>query len=112
MSSSNFYKKWDILLVQLDPVQGSEVAKTRPCLVISPNAINRTLNTIIIAPFTSTQKAYPSRLNTLHKGKAGAIAFDQLRTVDKSRIVKRDGTLDKTLRETANSILNIMFSEK
>ncbi len=110
--SKAIYKKWEVVLVSLDPVQGSEIAKTRPCLIISPNAINSSLNTVIVAPFTTAQKAYPTRLSTNHKGKVGAIAFDQLRTIDKSRIVKRDSTLDKALRETANTILSILFSEK
>lgn len=106
------YRKWEVVLVNLDPVQGSEIAKTRPCLIISPNAVNLFLSNVIVAPFTSAQKTYPTRLHTNHKGKAGAVAFDQLRTVDKNRIVKRDGSLDKALRETANTILSIMFSEK
>lgn len=109
---SSRYKKWDIILVNLNPTKGSEIAKVRPCLIVSPNAANAVLSTLIIIPFTSANKNYPSRLTTNHKGKSGALAFDQIKTIDKSRIVKKDGELDKGLREAANMILQIMFSEE
>jgi len=109
---SKTYKKWEVVLVNLDPIKGSEIAKTRPCLIVSPNAVNAALHTIIIVPFTSTIKAYPTRLITNHKGKSGALAFDQIRTIDKDRVIKKDGELDKNRRDAANSILQILFSEK
>jgi len=107
----NLFKKWDIVLVDLNPTKGSEMAKVRPCLIISPNAINKALSTLIIVPFTSTLKTYPTRLNTIHKGKPGALAFDQIKTIDKGRVIKKDGELDKGLRTTANTLLQVMFSE-
>ena len=104
------YKKWEIILVDINPVKGSEMAKIRPCLIISPNAVNEALNTLIVVPLTSTIKNYPSRLSINHKGKGGSLAFDQIKTIDKSRIVKKDGELDRNLREAVNTLLRIMFS--
>jgi mRNA interferase MazF len=109
---SKLYKKWDVVLVDLNPTKGSQIAKVRPCLIVSPNAANAALSTLIIVPFTSANKTYPTRLLTNHKGKPGALAFDQIKTIDKSRVIKKDGELDRKLREAANSTLQIMFSEK
>ena len=109
---SKIYKKWDIILVNLNPTQGAEMSKVRPCLIISPNAANKALNTLIVVPFTTTIKAYPTRLNTMYKEKAGSLAFDQIKTIDKIRVVKKDGELDKKLRPTVNTLLRIMFSEE
>ncbi|HWZ04285.1 MAG TPA: type II toxin-antitoxin system PemK/MazF family toxin [Mucilaginibacter sp.] len=106
------YKKWEVVLVDLNPTRGAEIAKIRPCLVVSPNAVNTALSTLIVIPFTSTNKNYPTRLSTNHKGKPGALAFDQIKTIDKSRIVKKDGELDKNLREAVNTLLQILFSEE
>ena len=104
------YKKWDIILVDLNPVKGLEMPKLRPCLIISPNAVNEALNTLIVVPLTSTIKNYPTRLIIKHKAKDGALAFDQIKTIDKSRIIKKDGDLDRNLREAVNTLLQIMFS--
>jgi len=101
-----------VVLVDLNPTRGAEIAKIRPCLVVSPNAVNTALSTLIVIPFTSTNKNYPTRLSTNHKGKPGALAFDQIKTIDKSRIVKKDGELDKNLREAVNTLLQILFSEE
>ena len=104
------YKKWEIILVDLNPVKGSEMAKIRPCLIISPNSVNEALNTLIVVPLTSTIRNYPTRLKINHKAKLGSLAFDQIKTIDKSRIVKKDGELDRNLKETVNTLLQIMFS--
>jgi mRNA interferase MazF len=109
---SKLYKKWNVVLVDLNPTKGSEITKVRPCLIVSPNAANAALSTLIIVPFTSTNKTYPTRLFTNDKGKPRALAFDQIKTIDKSRVIKKDGELDRKLREAANSTLQIMFSEK
>ena len=85
--------QYDIVLVNLDPTIGSEIKKTRPCVVISPNEINDFLNTIIIAPMTTTQKKYPTRVKIRHDNKTGYIALDQIRTVDRKRIIKKFNTL-------------------
>ena len=86
-------KQYDIVLVNLDPTMGSEMKKTRPCIIISPNEMNKYLNTIVIAPMTSSSKNYPTRLEINHDNKKGWIVLDQIRTVDRQRIIKNLGNL-------------------
>ena len=105
------YKKWDIILVNLDPVKGREISKTRPCLIIYPNVMNKHLDTLLVAPLTSALKNYPSRLRTNFKGKPGEICFDHIKSIDKSRIINVEGSLDNYLRKPVNELLQIMFSE-
>ena len=81
-------KQYSIVLVNLDPTVGSEIKKTRPCVVISPDEMNKYLNTIVLAPITTNLKKYPSRVSVNHNGRNGMIAIDQIRTVDKSRIIR------------------------
>ena len=81
-------KQYDIVLVNLDPTVGSEIKKTRPCVIISPNEMNKYLRTIIVAPMTTNTKKYPTRILVKSHGKNGMIAIDQVRTIDKQRIVK------------------------
>ena len=81
-------KQYCIVLVNLDPTIGSEIKKTRPCVIISPNEMNKYLNTIVLAPMTTSLKDYPTRVSVNHNGKEGMIAIDQIRTVDKSRIIR------------------------
>lgn len=88
-------ERFEVWLVSLDPTQGSEIAKTRPCVVVSPDVVNKMLNTVIIAPLTSTQKAYPTRVNCQFSGQNGQVALDQTRAIDKSRLLKRVGKLDE-----------------
>jgi mRNA interferase MazF len=83
--------QYQIVLVNLDPAIGSKIKKTRPCVVISPNEMNKYLNTVIIAPMTSQSKKYPTRVEVRHDNKIGWIVLDQIRTIDKQRIIK---TLD------------------
>lgn len=83
--------RFDVFLVSLDPTVGSEIQKTRPCLVVSPDEANRQIATVIIAPMTSRGRPYPTRIACHFQGKSGQIVLDQLRTVDKSRLVKRLG---------------------
>jgi len=80
--------QYHIVLVNLDTTIGSEIKKTRPCVVISPNEMNRHLETIVIAPMTSQSKRYPTRIEVKHDNKKGWIVLDQLRTIDKQRIIK------------------------
>ena len=80
--------QYAIVLVNLDPTIGSEIKKTRPCVIISPNEMNKYLNTIVLAPMTTSLKKYPTRVSVNHNGKKGMIAIDQIRTVDKTRIVR------------------------
>ena len=79
-------KQYTIYWVTLDPTKGSEIAKTRPCVVVSPNELNDYLNTVIIVPLTSTLRTYPFRLQCEVAGKKGELALDQIRTVDKNRL--------------------------
>ncbi|MBL7754117.1 MAG: type II toxin-antitoxin system PemK/MazF family toxin [Chitinophagaceae bacterium] len=85
--------QYDIVLVNLDPTIGSEMKKTRPCVVLSPNEMNKYLQTIIVAPMTSSSKPYPTRVEVKHNSRKGWIAIDQIRTIDRMRIVKRFETL-------------------
>lgn len=94
-------KQYDIVLVNLDPTIGSEVKKTRPCVILSPNEMNRYLQTIIIAPVTNSSKKYPTRIEIKGKKTQGWIMIDQIRTVDRRRITKIFGTLSE------NEILNV-----
>jgi mRNA interferase MazF len=104
-------KKWQIVLVDLNPVKGKEISKVRPCLIISPDAANNHLHTVIIAPLTSVVRHIPTRLMSHFEGKPGEICFDQMRAVDKSRIIKILGSLDAAERRQVIALLAIMFSE-
>ena len=88
-------RQYQIVLVNLDPTIGSEMKKTRPCVVISPNEMNEFLATIVIAPMTSTSKKYPTRIEIYHDKKKGWIVLDQIRTVDRQRIFKILGDLNE-----------------
>jgi mRNA interferase MazF len=80
--------QYDIVLVNLDPTIGSEIKKTRPCAVLSPDEMNKYLNTIVVAPMTSQSKPYPTRVSVKHDNKNGWLVVDQIRTIDKQRIIK------------------------
>lgn len=86
-------KQYEIILVNLDPTIGSEIKKTRPCVVISPNEMNRYLRTVVIAPMTTSSKNYPTRVKIKHDNKIGWIVLDQVRTIDKQRIISLLGGL-------------------
>ena len=88
-------KQYQIFLVNLDPTVGSEIKKTRPCVVISPDEMNRHLRTVVIALFTTTSRSYPTRVEIKHENKMGWIVLDQIRTIDKQRIIKELGKLSK-----------------
>ena len=97
--------RFEIFLVTLDPTQGSEIRKTRPCVVVSPDEMNRHLRTVIVAPMTTRGKTYPSRISLEFRGKQGHVVLDQLRTVDQGRLVKRLGALKE---ETALQVLRAL----
>jgi mRNA interferase MazF len=103
-------ERFDVWLISLDPTQGSEIAKTRPCVVVSPNAVNQRLNTVIVAPMTSTRKAYPTRVDCHFSGQDGQVALDQTRSVDKSRLVKRLGNLDEPMGQAISQTLVALFT--
>ena len=103
--------RFDVYLVNLDPTIGSEIQKTRPCLIISPDEMNHHIATVIIAPLTSKGRDYPTRVNCRFEGKDGQIILDQIRTVDKGRLVKKLGRItDKTRNEVLAVLLEI-FAE-
>ena len=103
-------KRFDVYLVNLDPAIGSEIKKTRPCLVISPDEMNRNIRTVIIAPMTSAQKEYPTRVSCTFQKKKGQIVLDQLRTIDKARLIKKLGTIDSKDQLEVISILQQLFA--
>jgi len=103
-------KRFDVYLVNLDPTIGSEIQKTRPCLVVSPDEMNRNIRTVIIAPMTSANKDYPTRVSCKFRKKQGQIVLDQIRTTDKKRLLKRLGTIDSKAQLDVVSILQRMFA--
>lgn len=92
-------KRFDVYLVNLDPTVGSEIQKTRPCVVVSPDEMNRHIATMMIAPMTTKGRPYPTRVACRFQGKEGQIVLDQLRTVDKVRLVKRLGRIDEETQQ-------------
>ena len=103
-------ERFQIFLVQLDPATGAETAKTRPCLVVSPDELNRAVSTVIIAPMTTVQRGWPTRVAVTFQGKTGEIALDQIRAVDKVRLVKRLGKLDAAIADAVLDTLGEMFA--
>ena len=102
----------DVWLVNLDPTVGSEIQKSRPCVVVSPDEMNRHLRTVIIAPMTSAAKEYPVRIETSFQGQRGQIALDQLRSVDKTRLSTHLGLLDKVTLQITLATLSEMFAAR
>lgn len=98
-------KQYDLVLVNLDPTVGSEMQKTRPCLVVSPDEMNKHLQTIVIAPVTSSAKPYPTRVKVTGKNITGWVVLDQIRTVDKLRMIKVLGKLTTTEIEAIKSVI-------
>ena len=102
-------KQYQIVLVNLDPTVGSEIRKTRPCVIISPNEMNKYLNTVIIAPMTTQSKKYPTRVEVKHDNKKGWIVLDQIRTIDKQRIYKAlDGLTVRELEKVKMTIKELL----
>lgn len=104
-------KRFEVYLVNLNSTRGSEIYKIRPALVISPDEMNRYLRTVIIAPMTTKERSFPVRVNCHFAGKNGQIALDQIRSVDKSRLVKKIGHLHEAFGKKALEVLRIMFEE-
>jgi mRNA interferase MazF len=103
-------KRFDVYLVNLDPTVGSEIQKTRPCLVISPDEMNRNIRTVIIAPMSSAQKEYPTRVSCTFRRKRGQIVLDQVRTIDEARLIKKLGTIESSAQLDVISILQKLFA--
>lgn len=100
----------DVFLIELDPTRGSEIRKTRPCLVVSPDELNQHLRTVIVAPMTTGGQAYPWRVRCRFRERAGFVAIDQLRTVDSARLVKRLGRVSPGTLTAVLAILQEMFT--
>jgi len=100
----------DVFLVRLDPTEGREIRKTRPCLVISPDEMNHHIDTVIVAPMTTKGRPYPTRVQVRFKGESGQIALDQIRTIDKSRLVKRLGKINAATRTHVLTLLAELFA--
>ena len=102
-------RQYEVYLVNLDPTVGFEIKKSRPCIIISPNEMNKFISTVIIAPMTTKSKSYPTRVDLNFQGKKGYIVLDQIRTVDKSRLIKKLGATDlKTIQKIKKIILEML----
>jgi mRNA interferase MazF len=104
-------KQYQIILVNLDPTIGSEIKKARPCVVISPDEMNKYLRTIVIAPMTTNSKKYPTRVEVEHDNKTGWIVLDQIRTIDRQRIIKELGRLSKPEIKEVKEIIRETYVE-
>ena len=102
--------RFEVYLINLDPTQGKKIKKTRPCLVISPDEMNHFISTVIVAPMTTKGRDYPTRVNCEFQEKHGQIVLDQIRTVDKSRLIRKLGEIDKNSQSEVLTILAEMFS--
>ncbi len=103
-------KRFDVYLINLDPTVGSEIRKTRPCLIVSPDEMNRHIATVIVAPMTTKGQAYPTRVPCRFEGKAGQIVLDQIRTIDKTRLVKLLGRISAPTQRQVLAALAEMFA--
>ena len=103
-------KRFDVYLISLDPTVGFEIQKTRPCLIISPDEMNRHIKTVIVAPMTSAAKEYPTRVTCKFRKKQGQIVLDQIRTIDKSRLIKKLGSIDSKAQLEVISTLQQLFT--
>jgi mRNA interferase MazF len=104
-------KRFEVYLVNLDPTLGNEIQKTRPCLIISPDEMNDHIATVIVAPMTTRGREYPTRVNCQVEGKEGQVVLDQIRTVDKIRLVKRLGKINASTQKEVLVVLMEMFAE-
>ena len=103
--------RFDVFLVALDPTIGHEIKKTRPCTVVSPDEMNHYISTVIIAPMTTKGRDYPTRVSCTFQGVEGQIVLDQLRTVDRARLVKKLGRLSTATSDRLLSVLSEMFQK-
>lgn len=104
-------ERFDVYLVNLDPTIGSEIKKTRPCLIVSPDEMNRWIRTVMVAPMTTGGQAYPTRVGCTFQGKQGQVVLDQIRTIDKARLVRKLGRIDRSTQRRVLVVLAELFSE-
>jgi mRNA interferase MazF len=102
--------RFEVYLVNLDPTVGSEIQKTRPCLIVSPDEMNHHIQTVIVAPLTTKGQNYPSRVACRFKGKDGQVVLDQIRTVDRVRLIRKLGRLDNKTSALVLEVLQEMFA--
>ena len=102
--------RFEVYLVRLDPTEGHEIQTTRPCLIISPDEMNLHIGTVIVAPMSTRGRAYPSRVPVVFQGRRGQIVLDQIRTVDKGRLVQLLGKIDEATAERVLATLSEMFA--
>ena len=102
--------RFDVYLINLDPAVGSEIQKTRPCLIISPDEMNRYIRTVIVATLSTASKDYPTRVACKFKKKKGRIVLDQIRTIDKIRLIKKLGSIDSQTQLEVISVLQRLFA--
>ena len=102
----------EVWLISLDPTRGSEIRKTRPCVVISPDEMNRHLRTLMVAPMTTAERPYPTRVSVTFRGKHGQVALDQLRAVDRERLVRKLGTVPAKTAGHLSDVLVEMFARR
>jgi mRNA interferase MazF len=105
----NYPRRDEVWLIALDPSKGSEIRKTRPCLVISPDEMNEPLQTVLVAPMTTTLRSYPTRVTLTFRNKTGQVALDQLRAVDRQRLVRKLGVISSKAAREVSSVLLEMF---
>jgi mRNA interferase MazF len=103
-------RRFEVWLVSLDPTRGSEIRKTRPCVVVSPDELNRNIKTVIVAPMTTAPRGYPSRVSLRFEGRDGQIVLDQIRTVDRTRLLRRLGALPSATARRVCGVLVEMFA--
>jgi mRNA interferase MazF len=104
-------QRFEVYVVNLDPTVGSEIRKARPCLVVSPDEMNRAVRTVVIAPMTTKGQPYPTRVTCRFKGRAGQIVLDQIRTVDRVRLAKKLGRIDARMGAAVLAVLREMFAQ-
>ena len=104
-------KRFEVYLVNLDPTIGSEIQKTRPCLIISPDEMNNHIATVIVAPMTTKGRDYPTRIPCMFEGKEGQVVLDQICTVDKVRLVKKPGGISASTQKEVLAVLMELFAE-
>jgi mRNA interferase MazF len=110
MALVNYPRRDEVWLVALHPSRGSEIRKTRPCLIASPDEMNESLQTLLVAPMTSTLRTYPTRVSVTFRGKSGQIVLDQLRAIDRQRLVRKLGTVPAQTALEVSSVLVEMFA--
>jgi len=103
-------KRFDVYLISLDPAVGSEIQKTRPCLIISPDEMNRHIRSVIVAPLTSAGRDYPTRVSCEFQRKKGQIVLDQIRTIDKARLIRKLGSINPATQLEVVSVLQRLFA--